>query len=387
MKSPTVSVIMATYNHADFVQKSIQSVLMQQGVDFEFLIADDGSSDNTRDVVASICDKRIRFFPNQENRGACTVTNELIQQASGEFIALINSDDYWIGQDKLSYQLQVLRENPTVGACFGRARFIDKHDMPIPKTTLPFGSVFDQENQSQGKWLRYFFDYGNCICHPTILIRKECYDSVGMYDNRLRQLPDFDMWVRLVVHYPIYISDRELINFRIMPGENASSQTSTNRTRTINEHFLIAEKYFEKVTRDLLIDGFADLLVHEEVPTAEHLNIEKTLLFFSYNEWGLDKPYKMIGLLKLHRLLNDCKYREILAKDYGVDDRFFHQKMAELDVLLPKVITVGNATKPFGKVLPTILNFTPPIFLTFIRALLPPKMKSFILRILHRGAA
>ncbi len=83
MKSPTVSVIMATYNHADFVEKSIQSVLMQQGVDFEFLIADDGSFDNTIDV-------------------------------------------------------------------FGYVRFIDKHDIPIPKTTLPFGRVFDQENNRRG---------------------------------------------------------------------------------------------------------------------------------------------------------------------------------------------------------------------------------------------
>ena len=101
MKSPTISVIMATYNHADFVAQAIDSVLSQRGVDFEFLIADDGSVDLTREVVASIHDERIRFFPNEVNRGACVVTNELIQCASGEFIALINSDDYWINSEKL----------------------------------------------------------------------------------------------------------------------------------------------------------------------------------------------------------------------------------------------------------------------------------------------
>ena len=85
MNAPTVSVIMATYNHADFVAQSIQSVLLQRNVDFEFLIADDGSVDRTREVVASIHDKRIRFFPNEVNRGACVVTNELIGRASGEF--------------------------------------------------------------------------------------------------------------------------------------------------------------------------------------------------------------------------------------------------------------------------------------------------------------
>lgn len=142
MKKPTVSVIMATYNHADFVKQAIDSVLAQEGVDFEFLIADDGSADQTREVVASIKDKRIQFFPNEINRGACVVTNELIKRTCGEFIALINSDDYWTTPDKLAYQVQVLRENPNVGACFGRARFVDKDGRGIDKSTLPFGSVF-----------------------------------------------------------------------------------------------------------------------------------------------------------------------------------------------------------------------------------------------------
>ena len=112
MKSPTISVIMATYNHADFVEQAIESVLAQQGIDFEFLIADDGSVDHTRDVVASIRDKKIQFFPNEINQGACIVTDDLIKRATGELIALINSDDYWGDEDKLAYQLQVMRDNP-----------------------------------------------------------------------------------------------------------------------------------------------------------------------------------------------------------------------------------------------------------------------------------
>lgn len=334
MKSPKVSVIMATYNHANFVAQAIDSVLSQRGVDFEFLIADDGSVDNTREVVASINDERICFFPNEVNRGACVVTNELIQRASGEFIALINSDDYWINDDKLTYQLQVMRDNPTLGACFGRARFVDKDGRDIDKSLLPFvDTIFDQENRSQGAWLRHFIDLGNCICHPTMLIRKSCYDELGMYNSRLRQLPDLDMWIRLVKRYPIYISDRKLISFRILPGENASNPTATNSIRAINELYLIANTFFDDMNASQLIDGFGDLLKYKDIPTDEHLDIEKTMLYFVYNQW-LGKHYKMLGLLKLSRLLNSPVHHEILAKDYRIDDRWFQKEMGDTDVLL-----------------------------------------------------
>jgi glycosyltransferase involved in cell wall biosynthesis len=335
MKKPTVSVIMATYNHADFVKQAIESVLAQQDVDFEFLIADDGSKDTTRDVVASIIDPRITFFPYTENRGACTVTNELIERSTGEFIALINSDDYWTSSDKLSYQVEIMRNKPDIGACFGRAKFVDRDGNPI--TTLPFGNVFNQENRTQGQWLRHFFDLGNCICHPTMLIRKSCYEELGMYDNRLRQLPDFDMWVRLVKHYNIFISDRDLINFRIMPGENASSQTPSNSVRTMNEHLLIADHFFDDVNETQLIEGFYDLLKVKNIPSKTYLEIEKIRLFLVYNQW-LSRPYQLLGLLKLYKQLSEPTYNNIMSIEYGMDDRWFHTTMGEVDVLRPTFI-------------------------------------------------
>jgi glycosyltransferase involved in cell wall biosynthesis len=337
MSLPIVSVIMATYNHADFVKQAIESVLAQEGVEFEFLIADDGSTDQTRDIVTLIKDERIQFFPNQVNRGACVVTNELIEHASGEFIALINSDDYWTTPDKLAYQVQVMRERPSVGACFGRANFVDRYGRNIDKKSLPFGAVFDQENRSQGQWLRQFFDLGNCICHPTMLIRKSCYEDLGMYKNQLRQLPDFDMWIRLVKQYEIYISDRELINFRILHGENASSQTPTNAVRSINEHLMIAESFFENVNRNQLIEGFSDLLTVKSIPSEEHLYIEKARLFFVENQW-LNKPYKIIGLLNMYKILGNSKLHNLMANDYEMDDHWFQQQMAEVDVLRPAII-------------------------------------------------
>lgn len=344
MNVPTVSVVMATYNHADFVVQAIESVLGQRGVALEFLIADDGSVDATRDVVAAVSDRRIRFFPHERNRGACTVTNELVSRARGEFIALINSDDRWCADDKLACQLAILRDDPVLAATFGRARFIDRYGAAIEKAALPFGSVFDQENRSPGHWLRRFFELGNCLCHPTMLIRRACYDEIGLYNNRLRQLPDFDQWIRLVKRHPIHVSERELVDFRILPGENASGQTSTNSIRTINEHFLIAERFFAGVDRERLREGFDDLLVNDALPTEAHLGIEKALLYFVPNQW-LGKPYQLIGLLQLGQLLGCPQHRQVLADEYGIDDRWFHRTMGEVDVLRPRMLAAMSEQK------------------------------------------
>ena len=85
----------------------------------------------------------------------------------------------------------------------------------------------------------------------------------------------------------------------------------------------------------MLINGFGDLLKHKDIPNDEHLDIEKAIPFFVYNQW-FGETYKMIGLLKLSRLLNSPVHHEILVKDYGIDDRWFQKKMGEIDVLRPK---------------------------------------------------
>lgn len=337
MRSPDISVVMATYNHAPFVREAIGSVLQQSEVNLELLVADDGSSDATREVVGGISDDRMSFFPSTVNRGAGVVTNELISRSKAKYVALINSDDYWV-PGKLSYQFRFLEENPDVGATFGRANFVDSAGNAVPRESMPLGtgSIFDQENRPAGRWLRRFFAEGNCLCHPTMLIRREVYENLGLYSNRLRQLPDLDMWIRLVKRFNIHVSQRELINFRMLPGENASSHTAENHVRTLNEHYLIGETAFDGVSRDRMIEGFEDILVFKDIPSDEHLEIEKALMYFHHNQW-LWRPYKLIGLSYMRRLLTSEAHRAVLEHQYGINDRWFQGEMSKVDVFVPPV--------------------------------------------------
>lgn len=333
MLNPLVSVIMPSYNHARFIGRAIESVLNQSFLDYEFLISDDGSQDNTNDIVRKYSDKRIVFFDNKENRGACIVHNELLKRSKGKYVALINSDDMWI-EGKLEKQVEFLEKNQDISGHFGRAVYVDEHDSSLEKSTLAFGGVFDQKNRTQAEWLRFFFDCSNCLCHPTSMIKRDCYTDLGGYNNRLRQLPDYDMWIRFIKKFNIHISKDPLIRFRVLPGENASSATAQNNIRTINEHYLIAAHYFDNVQDDLFLQAFSDRL-QPGVPEAKRdVQIEKTLQYFVYNQW-LGGVYKAVGLRMLFDCLNDDRKRHTLHEVYGIDDRTFQKMSVEFDAFRP----------------------------------------------------
>lgn len=348
MSEVDVSVVMATYNHAPYVAEAIRSVLRQKGVALEFLIADDGSRDDTPATVRRIADPRIQFEAHAVNRGACVTTNELLCKARGRYVALINSDDRWIGDDKLVKQVRLLEENPNIGASFGRARFIDQNGHALPKKSPHTGGdVFEKENRSRGAWLRHFFDIGNCLLHPSVLIRKSCYDELGLYDNRYRQLPDFDMWIRLVKRYDIHISEEDYVEFRVLPGENASSQTASNAIRTINEHYLIARHFFDDIREHELHEGFGDLCA-ASLPEPECIEIEAALLLLGENGTyspDLANPYKVAALEKLFTLLGNERTRKIMADRYSIDDLWFQKRMSEVPVLRHRVPTNSPSSK------------------------------------------
>jgi glycosyltransferase involved in cell wall biosynthesis len=334
MNKPVVSVVLATYNHAPFVSEAIESVFSQIGVSFELLVADDGSTDDTPKIVRRYeSDPRVSFVAHPANRGACVVTNELIDKANGEYVALINSDDVWLSQTKLADQVAFLANNAHVGAIFGRPVFMDEQGREIPKHDVPFGPLFDQTNRTQAAWLRFFFDHGNCLCHPTMLIRKSCYEKLGGYDNRLRQLPDFDMWVRLVKHFQIHISDESWVRFRYRPGKNTSSPTIGNRMRDMNEHFLIGERFFDGVTPATLQDAFADLLPLGFGQGRISCDVACAMLLLDHSNGPFLRARRLLAFLKLRELLGRGDSAAQLLQHYNFDDRAFQERLAGEDCL------------------------------------------------------
>lgn len=223
---PRVSVVMPSYNHEAFVAQAIESVLCQTYQDFEIVITDDASQDRSVEVIQSIKDPRIKLKSSPVNRGGAGTMNDTILRSQGEYICVLNTDDVFLPH-KIELQLRYLESHPEVGAVFSRCGFIDEGGSPIAPDAIGagvsfLGRLFDVNYSKQAEFLRHFFYNGNCLCHPSVMIRRKCYEKVGLYDERLAQLPDLDMWMRVAPHFPIHVMAQPLMFYRILNnGKNA----------------------------------------------------------------------------------------------------------------------------------------------------------------------
>lgn len=293
-KIPRVSVVMASYNHESFVREAIESVLSQSYQDFEMVITDDCSADGTVNEIQSVPDSRIRMNVFTENRGACAAVNDALSRARGEYIAVLNSDDYFL-PEKLDKQVAFLDANHGVGAVFGLPRFIDERGNLFSGKGHPFQSLFTDKNGSRVDWLRRFFHNGNCLCHPTVLIRKGCYEKVGTFDPLLMQLPDLDLWVRLCIHYDIHVLPAQLTAFRILDREkNTSAGTPARLARCAWELPSVLNRFL--ACSDEQLSAILD--VSCDKASAGALRVALAMAAIRRDEPG----YKLFGF----ELLRDC---------------------------------------------------------------------------------
>ena len=196
-----VSIIIPTFNRANLITRALESVFKQTISDYEIIIIDDGSTDNTKDVLKPFQD-RIRYV-YQQNKGISAARNLGITMAQGQYIAFLDSDDTWI-PEKLALQAQVLDENPTVGIVYSKMVKINEQGQPCGmKPENPTGRNFKE-----------LLEIGGDIPTSTVFTRKACFDKAGLFDENLPMMEDFEMWLRIAKHYDIYeIADKTLSTY------------------------------------------------------------------------------------------------------------------------------------------------------------------------------
>jgi glycosyltransferase involved in cell wall biosynthesis len=261
--TPKVSVVIKAYNHAAFIRQAIQSILEQSFQDFEIIVTDDGSTDGTPDVVRTFPDPRIDLHVFEHNRGISNAMNATIARARGEFIAILNSDDFAL-PGRLERQVAFLDTHPEIAAVFGMPLTVDESGAPT-ENYFDFRSALRFLDYSRKTWLKFFFFSGNVLCAPTAMIRRSVYTKLGSYDPRLTNLQDLDMWVRLSADHAIHVVSEELTAFRIRKDhQNASAPRPDTLLRSQFEYAQILKRY-RTMNPAILRETFAEYLAEREI--------------------------------------------------------------------------------------------------------------------------
>ena len=209
LKNPTVSVIIPTYNRANLIGKAIKSVLKQTYQDFEIIVINDGSTDNTEDVIRGFPDKRVEYIKKyKKNKGISVARNIGIKVAMGKYIALLDSDDEWL-PEKLDKQINVLQsESPKVGVVYSNALYIDESGKNINRK-------LDNSKKAEGNIYEDLLGK-YCVGYPSsFLIKKECLNRVGLFDDLLSGQEDWDMWIRIAKYYRFSLIKIPLVKYRL----------------------------------------------------------------------------------------------------------------------------------------------------------------------------
>jgi glycosyltransferase involved in cell wall biosynthesis len=211
---PKVSVIIPTYNYGRFLGEAIQSVLDQTFADFDLIVVDDGSTDKTREVVAGFKDDRIRYI-YQENRGVSAAQNVGILASKGEYVALLGADDVWL-PEKLELQVNVLDSRPEVAAVCSDIYILDDQTGAITGRFWHNSRLLGPFNPQKAarKPLRRLLSRGCFIHNCTAMVRRDVFTEVGLYDESLKTLEVWVMWVRVLLSFVVEIIDIPLGKYR-----------------------------------------------------------------------------------------------------------------------------------------------------------------------------
>jgi glycosyltransferase involved in cell wall biosynthesis len=219
---PRVTAAITTYNRAGYVAGAVASVLGQTYRDYEILVIDDGSTDDTAEALRPF-EGRIRFH-EQENQGRAAARNSALRLATGEYIAFLDSDDLWL-PDKLTREVRALDARPSVGMVHGHVEMIDDAGEPLAKETGAHRAAFEHAHRNGASYEGYALD---CVClTSTAMFRAAALEQVGGYDTGFEALEDLDLYLRLLLDSEIAVIGGTPLSRYRLHGEQTSSTAST----------------------------------------------------------------------------------------------------------------------------------------------------------------
>jgi glycosyltransferase involved in cell wall biosynthesis len=291
---PLVSVVIATYNMAQYLPEAIDSVLAQTWKNLELIVVDDGSTDNTAEVMEPFkSDPRVRYFPT-ENQGQPRAKNHGLNEAKGGFIAFCDADDLW-SPKKLAIQMPFFQDSQ-VGVVYSEVSYIDQNGAPLEKD-IPYDRHSGQVTEQLV--VKNFVPFG------TAVIRRACVEKNGAFDVDLPMGIDWDLWLRYSIDWHFHYTSDITYIYRIWPG-----QMSKNYRGRYENAFLILNKFIEAypgaVPAKLKARAWSDMYVSRgmNVARGDKTFVEpmKDVLTGLRYDWTYKQAWKSVAKLLLRRV-------------------------------------------------------------------------------------
>ncbi|CAH1202361.1 putative enzyme [Candidatus Nitrotoga sp. BS] len=245
---PLISVCIASYNHEKYLVETIESVLTQSYQNLEVIIVDDASADQSpqilRNYQSNNCD-RVRVMCLQKNIGPSGALNLAFEDAKGQFIALLGSDDR-MRPNRLKKQLEFMQNHSEIGALFTRVNCIDEDGQLAADAHA--GDVFDTPITD----IRWQLLHQNILNAPSAMIRRDVINRVGFFSPVLLYVQDYDYWLRVLDDYEIYVLPERLTDYRIH-GENLSMQKDGPRFGSYYETVITILRAIERWPLEKLV--------------------------------------------------------------------------------------------------------------------------------------
>jgi len=228
MKEPLISVIMSVFNGQEYLEESIQSILNQSFKNFEFIIVNDGSFDNTKEILKKYQSKdpRIKIITNDGNIGLTKSLNRAIKIAQGKYIARQDADDISLSQ-RLEKQIEFLEKNPEIKVLGTFGYLIAQEAEILGKEIVPISS----------QAIKKVLIKRNPFIHTSIMVKKEIIDKVGAYNEKFRTSQDYELWFRI-----LRIAKGENLPLFLVKKRYRSGMISFDRSKEQIKYMLFLQK-------------------------------------------------------------------------------------------------------------------------------------------------
>ena len=294
---PKISIVIPLYNKEGCILKTIQSAINQTCTDYELIVVNDGSTDNGTKIVEDYPDTRIRLI-NKENGGVCSARNRGIQEAKGEYIAMLDADDLWDIQ-YLEEQVRMIHDFPD--AAMWSINYAETRNGKIVRrvpTGLPDG---------YRGYVEHYFEMPERVSdlfHPSsTIVKKEVFDKVGLFDERIKYAEDSDLWFRINALYKTAFYDRYMVSYQL----DAENRAMTRRRdlRFFLPYYV--DKYQESIFKQ-------NAIFFRWVNRWSAVHIRR--YYFSPNE--IDRKEAREAAAKLDYGVIPLKYRLFFKLPYGI---------------------------------------------------------------------